>query len=545
MAVALYARVSTTKQADKDLSIPDQLRQMRDWCQRNGHDIAKEYIEAGASATDDRRAEFQQMVADATLKPSPYEAVIVHSLSRFFRDFLEFALYERKLMKAGVKLISITQQTSDDPAGEMARRIFSMFDEYQSKENAKHTLRAMKENARQGFFNGSKPPFGYKTEELDLPAAKGRKKRLVVDEAEAPTVRRMFELYSQGSQGRDMGCKQIAAYFNERGVLLRGAKWTRTRVHQLICDTAYVGERVFNKKNMRTNQFKPQDEWVVVSIPSLIAKPVFMEVARKRHERSPAVTPARVVSSPTLLTGLLRCANCGAGMTTATGKGGRYRYYKCNTRIGQSSGACTTPAVPMEKMDRLVLDAFADKLLTPGRLKEMLREMKGHLKTAHSRQDETIVLLQRELNELETATNRLYDAVEKDLLPMDDMLRSRAQKLKSRRDAVLLEMAGARRNKEMPVSALSLKKLDAFGAALRARLTDREGGFSKRYLHEFVGEIRFDGRVVTMQGKKATLLAAAAGSSELGATRVPSSVHHWLPNDSEDGNWAIVISWWD
>ena len=119
MAVALYARVSTTKQADKDLSIPDQLRQMREWCKRNNHVVGKEYIEAGASATDDRRPEFQQMVADATLKPSPYEAIIVHSLSRFFRDFIEFALYERRLNKAGVKLISITQQTSADPSGEM------------------------------------------------------------------------------------------------------------------------------------------------------------------------------------------------------------------------------------------------------------------------------------------------------------------------------------------------------------------------------------------------------------------------------------------
>ena len=62
MAVALYARVSTTKQADKDLSIPDQLRQMREWCRRNGHAIAKESIEPGASATDDPRPEFQQMI---------------------------------------------------------------------------------------------------------------------------------------------------------------------------------------------------------------------------------------------------------------------------------------------------------------------------------------------------------------------------------------------------------------------------------------------------------------------------------------------------
>jgi hypothetical protein len=34
VAVALYARVSTGKEAETDLSIPDQLRQMREWCVR-------------------------------------------------------------------------------------------------------------------------------------------------------------------------------------------------------------------------------------------------------------------------------------------------------------------------------------------------------------------------------------------------------------------------------------------------------------------------------------------------------------------------------
>ena len=76
------------------------------------------------------------MISDATLKPAPYEAIIVHSLSRFFRDSLQFALYERQLKKSTCKLISITQQTSEDAGGEMARKIFSLFDEYQSKETA-------------------------------------------------------------------------------------------------------------------------------------------------------------------------------------------------------------------------------------------------------------------------------------------------------------------------------------------------------------------------------------------------------------------------
>src|SRR5512134_3204787 len=143
MIVALYARVSTVRQAEMDLSIPDQVRQIKEWCAKQGHSVAAEYIESGASATDDRRPAFQQMIAEACGDPTPFEAVLVHSLSRFFRDSYEFAFYERKLSKAGVKLISITQQTGDDPAGEMARKIFSLFDEYQSKENGKHTLRAM------------------------------------------------------------------------------------------------------------------------------------------------------------------------------------------------------------------------------------------------------------------------------------------------------------------------------------------------------------------------------------------------------------------
>ena len=408
MAVALYARVSTTRQAEKDLSIPDQLRQMREWCVRNGHSVGKEYIEAGASATDDKRPAFQQMIGDATTKPAPFEAVIVHSLSRFFRDFLEFALYERRLIKAGVKVISITQQTSEDPAGEMARRIFSMFDEYQSKENSKHTLRAMKENARQGFFNGSKPPFGLKKEELDLAAAKSKKKRLVIDETEAPAVRLVFDLYLNGLNGEELGSKQIASHFNERGRTLRGAQWTRTRVHSMLSDTAYMGEYVFNKKQIRTRNWKPESEWVRVPLEAIVTPDVFRMVEAKRHQRSPAVTPARVVSSPTLLTGLLRCANCGAGMTLATGKGGKYRYYKCNTRIGKSIHACTTPAVPVAKLDRAVLTALADKVLTPERLKEMLRELRARLKKAQSGQDDQARVLQRELTELEQATNRLY-----------------------------------------------------------------------------------------------------------------------------------------
>lgn len=67
------------------------------------------------------------------------------------RDSFAFEYYARKLAKEWVKLVSITQDVSDDdPAQAMMRKIIAPFDEYQSRENAKHVLRSMKENARQG-----------------------------------------------------------------------------------------------------------------------------------------------------------------------------------------------------------------------------------------------------------------------------------------------------------------------------------------------------------------------------------------------------------
>lgn len=47
MQVVLYARVSTTRQADNDLSIPDQLRQLNEWCKANGHLVMHEYVNPG------------------------------------------------------------------------------------------------------------------------------------------------------------------------------------------------------------------------------------------------------------------------------------------------------------------------------------------------------------------------------------------------------------------------------------------------------------------------------------------------------------------
>ena len=526
MQVALYARVSTVRQAEKDLSIPDQLRQMREWCTAQGFTVACEYVEPGASATDDRRPVFQQMIAEATPKPSPYEAIIVHSLSRFFRDSLEFGLYERKLNKCGVKVISITQQTSDDPAGEMARKIFSVFDEYQSKENAKHTLRAMNENARRGFFNGSKPPFGYRVVETEAQGVRGKhKKQLAVDSAEAAVVRRIFDWYLNAY----LGAKGIATKLNEQGATHRGTKWTRGRVHEVLSNRTYIGQLVFNKRNQRTRQIKPESEWIKVQVPVVVEEEAFARAQARRHSRAPALIAPRVVGSPTLLTGLLKCGHCGAGMTLVTGKGGRYRYYKCNTRIGKGNHLCEGKPVPMEKLDTLVLDALAEKVFTPERLRVLLQELKAKHKAAHAEQDNQLKALSKELEELQKGAERLYEAVEKGLLPLDASLQDRAHKLQARRQGVLTELAGLRRQKAVPLNNLTPKQLNAFSSAIRGKLQDRSSAFGKEYLRLFVNEIKLTGKRLEISGSYGAL-AQGIQQMKTGTDVVPAFVSDWLPD---------------
>lgn len=86
LRAALYLRVSTGRQADNDLSIPDQRRQTEAYCVAKNWEVAEVYVEPGASAMDERRPEFQKMIDAALVKGPPFTVIVVHSFSRFFRD---------------------------------------------------------------------------------------------------------------------------------------------------------------------------------------------------------------------------------------------------------------------------------------------------------------------------------------------------------------------------------------------------------------------------------------------------------------------------
>jgi len=76
---ALYLRVSTTRQAEHDVSIPDQKKQGEAYCLSRGFELVETYIEAGASATTDKWPEFQRMIEAGTQKPPLFDCHLYKS----------------------------------------------------------------------------------------------------------------------------------------------------------------------------------------------------------------------------------------------------------------------------------------------------------------------------------------------------------------------------------------------------------------------------------------------------------------------------------
>src|SRR5690242_14675942 len=308
---ALYMRVSTGRQAEHDLSIPDQRSQLKSWCRANGHHVVAEYVEAGASAGDDRRPYFQLMIERACDGEHAFDLIVVHSYSRFFREAFEQEFYVRKLAKHGVTVVSITQPVWDEsePVQAMMRKVIALFDEYQSKENAKHVIRSMKENARQGFWNGATAPLGYKLVEAEKRGTT-IKKKLDIDLVEADTARLIFKLYlyGDGTSGA-LGVKEVVKWLNRNGYRTRrGETFGVASVHKILTNTVYIGQWKFNKSSSRTRQRKPDHEVITISVPGLIEPHVFEQVQRQLHARSPRVVAPRVTTGPILLTGLAVCS---------------------------------------------------------------------------------------------------------------------------------------------------------------------------------------------------------------------------------------------
>jgi len=106
----IYARVSSEEQV-QGYSIQAQLRACREWAEKHGYTVAKEFLDEGYSASRnlDKRESFKEMLGDSASKSHLFDIIIVHKLDRFSRDSLESFTSKAILKRHKVRLISVQE----------------------------------------------------------------------------------------------------------------------------------------------------------------------------------------------------------------------------------------------------------------------------------------------------------------------------------------------------------------------------------------------------------------------------------------------------
>jgi len=494
LRAVLYLRVSTGLQAQKDLSVPDQRSQLEAHCQNRGWCIVDEFVEI-KSAFQGPRPVLDELLSIAKFDTKHFERIVVHSFSRFFRDEVEAEIVIRDLRKRGIEVVSMTQDVGHDEMGDLVRRFIMLFDEHSSRETSKHVRRTLRENAKQGFWCGGRPPYGFRTYDVEK-RSKSVKKKLEVHPVEADVVLKMFDLLEQGDgKSGPMGVKRITSWLNENGFRTRGGKnWSIGAVHKVLSGSVAKGEFFFGKKAGAENP-------VLVPTPEIIPAHRFDMAQQMLRDRNPKKTPPRDTTSDILLSKIARCGHCGSGMTISTGKSGRYRYYKCSGEMRKGKSTCPGMCVPMDRFDQLIIENVSAQLLTEGRVKSLLSELMKRQATRRMASSGHLAQIRRELDEAETSLRRVYGAIANGAIDAEDpTLRESVAAIKDKRD--MAKAAEERALEELqPHTRLTNGMVKEFTGFVRDRLRNGTPQFRRQYLRTVVDKIIVNKNEIKILGR--------------------------------------------
>ena len=340
------------------------------------------------------------------------------------------------------------------------------------------------------------------------------KKKLEIDPVEAEIVREIFDLCRAGR-----GIRVIADHLNRKVTYRRkDRKCTSGLVHQVLTREAYAGTHYFNRTEAKRKRGKEKTEWVAFETPVIIDPEVFRAVQHMLEARRPTRVAPRVVTGPTLLTGLVRCETCGGGMTTRTAKDGRYRYYTCNNRVNEGATSCKGRNIPMPVLDSLVLDNLEARIVARERLEALLR---GLLDRASNKTEVNAVKakeLRKKLRETEGKIERLFNALAGGTVDDTAMFRRSMAQLEAERDEVLRMIAALEKHREVPRHLLTKRNIARFAEVARARLRlgVESASLRKSYMRQLVSRIEVDDRQTRISWPHSGLAEGALDSGLAG-----------------------------
>ena len=413
----IYARVSTTQQQDKGLSIPGQIERCREALQSRGIAVAQVFEEAGsASESAEKRTVFQDAVAYALDKNNSISAFCVYDTSRFARRREDAIVYKRILRKKKVRIIYVDNDLGESDDDLFIEGIYELMDERYSRILGKLVRRGMVDNAKEGFFNGGKCPLGYQW------VKKNGKLTMIPDGKYTPLIEKIFAMYCRGN-----GCTAIAQKVNIEGWRTKAGKRFKTEyILKILRNEKYIGNAIFSEIKVEGSH------------DAIIRKNIFEKAqgilkgrAEKRRD-GPRIHPSRT----TFLSGLIYCGLCHSPMVsrTAGSKGKTYHYYECvNNRNG--TDRCEGIRIRADLLDAEVKNNLIKQLCKKKTIRRMMKSVTDFVRE-HNR---TVIkergMLKHQIQEIDNRIGKIYDVIEthktfdaEDLAPrISQLKRSKAE----------------------------------------------------------------------------------------------------------------------
>lgn len=411
----LYCRYSSRSQ--RDVSIEQQIKDCEKFAEKNDIRIVKVYADHALTGTNDKRPKFQQMIAEAAYLD--YQYIIVYSLDRFARNRYDSAKYKRELKLLGKKVLSATENISDDPTGILVESLLEGMAEYYSEELSRKIRRGMSDNAEKCMSNGALP-YGYR---------RGVDGKYSVMPSEAAVVQEIYQRVYNGEK-----FIEIATDLNKRGLKTKsGSEWNKSSFNVMLSNERYTG--VYTYRDVR----------VEGGVPIIIEKELFDAVQQKMKEKKNPRGPQRRrrENGIYLLTGKLFCGNCNSPMVGISGKSSAktpYHYYVCKKRRQEKN--CDKKPVRRDLIETEVARAIQRYVLTDETILKL-----ADIATARHEQnkhDPFSDSLAAELSDVQTSIRNIVAAIEKGII--SSSTQKRLTELEQQ-EALLIERIAANRYK--------------------------------------------------------------------------------------------------
>ncbi len=410
LRAVIYARYSPGPK-QKEISIEGQIRVCKDYADKKGYTIIAEYIDRAMSGRVDDRPDFQRMIRDSG--KNQFDAVICYKLNRFARDRYDSAVYKARLKKNGVKVVYANESIPEGPEGIILESMLEGLAEYYSAELAQNVNRGMYDTAMKCQSVGGHIAFGYKV---------GPDKKFYIDEAAAPIVQQIFDMWNSGERMKEI-CEKVNGYGIKTPM---GYAFSNVSISSIINNRRYTG--VYMWKNVT----------VEGGMPRIVSDEVF-EAAQKRADAGRARVRSGRPKEAYELTTKLFCGYCEMAMIGESGKsscnGRTYLYYTCSRR--KKDHACHKTNVRKDQLEDAVVELTRRHILQPHIIERIIKSVLDI--EAEEQRSGLIVSLQAQLKETETGIKNIVKAIEQGAF--SSVLNTRLQSLQEEKESLEISIS--------------------------------------------------------------------------------------------------------